>query len=135
MDEGELEPSTLARLAAAFNAEHERTYGHSSEAAPIQFVNLRLTALGLRDKGDEPGLGPNSAGWAYDHRDLGPLPPRPAYFGEAGLLETPVIRRADLRDSRRAGPLIVEEYDATTVVPPGCMAWLDQVGNILIEAG
>jgi N-methylhydantoinase A len=150
MDAGELGPSTLDRLTAAFNAEHERTYGHSSEAAPVQFVNLRLTALGLRDKGDENGLGPGTAGRADDHRDLGPLPPRRAYFGEAGLLETPVIRRADLpgmtmdggrspsrsvvrRPSPRPGPLIVEEYDATTVVPPGSVAWLDDAGNIVIE--
>jgi hypothetical protein len=31
--------------------------------------------------------------------------------------------------------LIVEEYDATTVVPPGCSAHLDRIGNIVIEIG
>ena len=35
--------------------------------------------------------------------------------------------------SRRAGPLIVEEYDATCVVPPGAHAELDAAGNIVIE--
>jgi len=33
----------------------------------------------------------------------------------------------------RAGPLIVEEYDATTLVPPGCVARLDEFGNIAIN--
>ena len=33
----------------------------------------------------------------------------------------------------RAGPLIVEEYDATCVVPPGARAELDAAGNIVID--
>jgi N-methylhydantoinase A len=32
-----------------------------------------------------------------------------------------------------AGPLIVEEYDATCVVPPGARASLDAASNIVIE--
>jgi len=36
---------------------------------------------------------------------------------------------------RMAGPLIVEEFDATCVVPPGASAELDAHGSIVIEAG
>jgi N-methylhydantoinase A len=43
-----------------------------------------------------------------------------------------VLQRADL-GAGRAGPLIVEEYDATCVVPPGARAALDAGGNIVIE--
>jgi N-methylhydantoinase A len=32
----------------------------------------------------------------------------------------------------RKGPLIVEEYDSTCVVPPGAHAELDSAGNIVI---
>ena len=61
---------------------------------------------------------------------------RDAYFGpEAGLLPTPVLARADLTAAPRPGPLIVEEYDATTVVPPGCAARRDEWDNIVIEVG
>jgi N-methylhydantoinase A len=42
-----------------------------------------------------------------------------------------VLRRADLARAK-AGPLIVEEYDATCVVPPGWTAELDSSGNIAI---
>ena len=46
----------------------------------------------------------------------------------------PVLSRAALLDAPpREGPLIVEEYDATCVVPPGCLATLDALGNIDIE--
>ena len=58
---------------------------------------------------------------------------REAYFGpKTGWLETPVIVRADLAETRQ-GPLIVEEYDATCIVPPGAAAALDDYGNIVIE--
>jgi N-methylhydantoinase A len=61
---------------------------------------------------------------------------RDAYFGpEAGLLPTPVFARADLIAAPRPGPLIVEEYDATTVVPPGCAARRDEWDNVVIEVG
>jgi N-methylhydantoinase A len=140
MDGGEPTPETLERLEAAFNAEHERTYGHRSDGVPVQFVNLRLTALGLREaRGPRAGWQPaggdagSPAGDARSPMAEEPPTARRAYFGEAGLLETPVLRRTALRDGPRDGPLIVEEYDATTVVPPGCRAWLDQLGNIVIE--
>ena len=61
-----------------------------------------------------------------------PGPPRRVYFGsEHGWIETPILRRSDLA-KRRAGPLIIEEYDATCVVPPGATAELDKAGSIVI---
>jgi len=42
-----------------------------------------------------------------------------------------VLSRADLA-SARTGPLIVEEYDTTCVVPPGARAERDGAGNIVI---
>jgi N-methylhydantoinase A len=60
-----------------------------------------------------------------------PLAPRQAYFGEHGWLDTPVLARSDLHGVR-AGPLIVEEYDSTCVVPPGARAEADAAGNIVI---
>ena len=43
---------------------------------------------------------------------------------EWGTLETPILRRSDLA-TPQSGPLIVEEYDATCVIPPGAKASLD----------
>jgi len=63
-----------------------------------------------------------------------PSSTRPAYFGpEHGLCETPVLRREHLPSEPVRGPMIVEEYDATVVVPPGCSAARDHLGNIIIE--
>ena len=65
-------------------------------------------------------------------RTSAPLPPRQVYFGlDAGWQETPILRRSDL-ETPRQGPCIVEEYDATVVIPPDSKAELDAYGNILI---
>ena len=58
---------------------------------------------------------------------------REAYFGrELGWIDTPVIARSDLLKSFE-GPGIVEEYDATCLIPPAAKAILDQFGNIVIS--
>jgi N-methylhydantoinase A len=58
---------------------------------------------------------------------------RRVYFGQRdGWIVTPVLVRSDLA-SPRLGPAIVEEYDATCVVPPGARAALDVSGNIVME--
>jgi N-methylhydantoinase A len=43
-----------------------------------------------------------------------------------------VLHRGDLATPRE-GPCIIEEYDATCVVPPKAKAMLDTYGNILID--
>jgi N-methylhydantoinase A len=60
---------------------------------------------------------------------------RPAYFGVThGLLDTPVLGRADVPVVPLAGPAIVEEYDATTVVPPGWTIRRGELDTLLLEA-
>ena len=66
---------------------------------------------------------------------------RRAYFGpQQGWLDVPLVDRETLGQQSeesggrgRAGPLIVEDYDATTLVPPGWRAALDGDGSILLE--
>src|SRR6185312_981013 len=102
-------------LAADFGREHARTYGHQAEGDPIQIVNLRLTARVLRPA-DRAAirLQEDRAGRGGDRR---------AYFGPAhGETATPVITRAPLGATPRPAPLLLAEYDATTLVPPGCAA-------------
>ncbi|HEX6078387.1 MAG TPA: hydantoinase/oxoprolinase family protein [Methylomirabilota bacterium] len=115
-------------LAADFGREHERTYGHQAEGDPIQIVNLRLTARVLRPA-DRAAirLQEDRAARGGDRR---------AYFGPAhGTIATPVITRAALDATARPGPLLLDEYDATTLVPPGCAARLDAHGNVVITTG
>ena len=119
---------SLRGLAHAFDREHERTYGHKAEGDPIQIVNLRLTARVRRPAPRSPiRLRPAGRGAGGE---------RPAYFGAThGVIHTPVIGRDDLDARPRPGPLLVDEYDATTLVPPGCAASLDAHRNIVITTG
>jgi N-methylhydantoinase A len=44
----------------------------------------------------------------------------------------PVVGRSDVREGVR-GPLLIEEFDTTTVVPPGWTATLDEQHTTVLE--
>jgi N-methylhydantoinase A len=114
-------------LGAAFHAEHARTYGHASESDTIELVNLRVIGRVLSQ--DERVYHPSTA----QHATSQPATERRVWFGpEHGSLIVPVIGRGNLADGPIVGPLIVEEYDATCVVPPGWGAGLDVAGNMVL---
>ena len=118
----------LEEITAAFEAEHKRSYGHLLDGKAIQAVNLRV--LGA--------IAPaHVATMALEARNPpAPGTTRPAYFGKAhGRIDTPVIRRHDLTETPVPGPLIVEEYEGTTVVPPDATAFRDRFDNIVIDLG
>ena len=124
---GPLDATLGARLEEAFGQEHERTYGHRASAdEPVELVSIHVVGRGLRENAGVPErVHPSRVGPA---RGV----PRPAWFGPGiGWAETPVLRRSDL-EGGRAGPLIVEEYDSTCLVPPGARAEVDAGGNIVI---
>ena len=128
---GAVDRAWLERLAEAYGEEHERTYGHrAGPEEPVELVNMVLVAEGLPDAPVVPeslhlDRAEDGAGAAGGSRN--------AYFGPGtGWMETPVIRRSDLAGGA-AGPLIVEEYDATCLVPPGARASLDDYGSIVLD--
>ena len=120
----------IAGVRERFEREYRRTYGHELEGHRIDFVALRVSAT-------VPPRGP--AGISRMRRALHRAPTAPyraAYFGaEYGLMDTPVIERSDLTGTPRMGPLIVEEYEGTTVVPPQATASRDPFDNIVITFG
>jgi len=128
MPDGPIDQAMVAHLEESFGREHEKTYGHrAGPEEPVELVAMQVVGLGLRDGGGVPERVRSS------RAEPTPPPPRKAYFGaETGWLDTPVLRRSDLAGGK-TGPLIVEEYDATCVVPPGATASLDSAGNIVIE--
>ena len=128
---GPLTVAEISNAVEAFEQEHFRTYGHRAIDEPVDVVNVRVS-----------GLVPTASLAEYApfavQNSSDPARPfcRDAYFGpEHGILSTPVLTRPDLQGAKRAGPLIVEEYDATCVVPPDAEASLDPFGNIVIDVG
>jgi N-methylhydantoinase A len=115
--------SAIAAIDSRFAAEHERTYGHRAQDDPVEVVHIRV-------QGRVPGHPvPRQATLIQGLESR-----RRAYFGARhGLLDTPVVQRGNVEQAPRAGPLIVEEYDATTLVPPGWSVRRDGSDNLLIE--
>jgi len=124
-------PVTDAGMAQAredFGRAHLAGYGYRSDAEPVQVVSLKVVGCGIPLASRVPER------VARDREGLRAAGTRRAYFGPAlGWHETPVIARSALGTTPRAGPLIVEEYDATTVVRPGWSARLDGWNDIVIE--
>jgi N-methylhydantoinase A len=127
--DGEIDAAAVATLEESFGQEHERTYGHrAGPEEPVELVNIMLVGQGISDR---PRVPDRLLGEDVESTDV--LPSRQAYFGpDAGWIETSVLRREGLA-SAKSGPCIVEEYDATCLVPPGATASLDSFGNIVID--
>jgi N-methylhydantoinase A len=121
----------VSAIAEAFAREHQRTYGHRADADPVQIVNVRIIARIPRDRFFPSAMPSNNS--SMSGRVSGGV--RNAYFGQQhGVRATPVLSRFELdRDEPRRGPLLIDEYDATTLAPPGCSACLDHLNNILIR--
>jgi N-methylhydantoinase A len=59
---------------------------------------------------------------------------RVAHFGrDRGALATRVLGRAAIGEQPVPGPLVIEEYDSTTVVPPGWTALRGVHGFVYLE--
>jgi 5-oxoprolinase (ATP-hydrolysing)/N-methylhydantoinase A len=106
------DPEAVAALVAGFEREHERLYGvRDEEGSPVEIRALRLAVLGpVREdthivvRSEPSGSSPEA---------------RLADFGD-GPVETRVLSRRDVPSGEElAGPLLVDEYDTTVVVPPG----------------
>jgi N-methylhydantoinase A len=111
----------------AFGTAHERTYGHRATAEPVELVNIRLVACGI---GQTPRALP-AAPEETASRTAGRATRRVYFAGR--WCETPVLGRGDLAAKPLDGPLVVEEYDATTLVPPGWSARLGVASAIVLE--
>jgi N-methylhydantoinase A len=127
--DGTLPAGGLEELRATFHAEHRRLYAYDLPGAPIELVNLRVTAIGLLPRRASP-----------KGRANGPDPrrarvgSRPVHFRGLGFTDTPCYARDRLAPGMTfAGPAIVDQGDATTLVAPGVRARVDLAHNILLE--
>jgi N-methylhydantoinase A len=131
----EMEPgATIDSLGYLFHAAHERTYGYRSEEEIVEIVNVRVVATGLSDTPRVPESLTVSDPSTSGAEALGRETNREVYFGpDQGWHPTRVISRAEVSGVGIAGPLIVEDYDATTVVPPGAVIKREQWDVLSIQ--
>jgi N-methylhydantoinase A len=125
-------PSDRAAIDAIverYGAAYENEFGYrlGEDVATVEFVNARVTAIG---RTADTELERASTTGAAEPRES-----RPVYFDEFGdFIDTPIYDRSAIgTDSRIAGPAIIEQTDATVLVPPGAALAVDDYLNILIE--
>ena len=113
----------------AFEALHERQYGHRNPGKPVELVNLRLRSRGRQDKPHFPAPPPGSA----EMEPEALLASRTATFnGKAHPAR--IIDRARLRPGNVfTGPAIVTEYSSTIAVPPGTTATVLPCQGLLLK--
>jgi N-methylhydantoinase A len=116
--------------AERFHALHERRYGYRDSTRVVEPVTLRVAAIG-------PVSAPPPPTYPEGPADADPARIGRRHVGfDEGDLETLVYDRDALRPGMAApGPAIVEEYSATTLVPPGHRFRVDALGNLRIEWG
>ena len=96
-----------------FLDEHRRLYGYAPAGKPVELVAVRMEALGptpLASPGD-----------------------RAPTDGQGGLPEGHVWRQALGDGDHLVGPVVIEEYAATTVVPVGWSVSVLDDGQVLLE--
>lgn len=129
LGDGKVEDA-LERMLQHFHEEHERAYGFAAPGEPVEFVTLRLTAVGSIAKPKLHELPERSGDVNAARRAV-----RQVYFAEAGgFVDCPSYDRYQLAAGGVIeGPAIVEEMDSTTVIHPGFRAEVDRYGNLLIR--
>ena len=120
--------ATVEELEAAFHDTHERRFGHRNDGE-TEVVSFRLTGIGRVSK---PAFG----AWRVSGDVAGArVETRTVFFG-GRFFDTPVLTRSRLpAGPSHAGPAIVEEAGATTVVPPQWRFRVLDSGDLLMERG
>jgi N-methylhydantoinase A len=127
-----LPADSAGSLAQRFAALHQERHGHGIPEH-MEVVACRVRGVAAIAK---PGLPPAAAPDGPGSAQAGPAPAsvRPAYdFASGAVVPTPVYRRGDLvPGTALAGPVIVTEGTATTVVPGDQQLELDSRGLLRI---
>jgi N-methylhydantoinase A len=123
----ELEIALTPRFVADFHSTHRRTFGHSSAAAAVEVVNIRIRAVA-----GKPVAGPKRIA-----RQIGK--PTPVSSGRVlvGGREraVPIYDRGSFGAGARVrGPIVVVELSSTAYVAPEFILRVDDFGNLQLEA-
>jgi N-methylhydantoinase A len=118
-----------------FTELHERQYGHTMDD-PIEITTLRLRATGQIDKPGLPRLTPRGEGAAQDQTPV-PDGTRPVYEpGQpGGAAYARYARESLLAGDEIAGPAVISEHTATTVIHAGDRLRVGGHGELVITVG
>ena len=114
LPDSRLTAADVAAIRGRFDALHEATYGYAEPREPCEMVALRVAAIG------EIGKPPLEKAREDGSVAAATKASRRVWFAPLGFVACAVYERGRLPAGARIdGPAIIEERDATTVVPPG----------------
>ena len=117
-----------AEALAQFHGMHRQEYGHAFPD-PIEVVNLRVTATGVRPKVERLSVGEGDIDGAL----IGEGETVFRVDGALTTLRTRHFDRASLPvDEELAGPAIVFQRDTTVLVPPEWRCCAQRSGNLIL---
>lgn len=121
-------PAAADAIRRGFDAAHKRMYGYDQPEKEIELVTFRVrAALPAR----VPDLRPSVTGRSGA---LAPMALRRTFFEPAGFVDCPVYGRdALVAGDRIEGPVILEQMDTTTVVPPDFCCEVDDALNLRLK--
>ena len=117
---------TEAAVQAAFEDQHRQRFGFVSETKGLVIEAAALELVGRTERAGEPAIAGNGGD---------PVPAAETeLFADGRLQKAAVHVRAALSpENRVAGPAVLVEDTATTVVEPGWEARLTESGNLVLE--
>jgi N-methylhydantoinase A len=127
MDGAQLKLPGSEVLKKLFFEAHDKAYGFHNADAPIEIVNVRLTA--------GSALSPIEIRHAGNgHAAVEPIGRQRVHFTETDCRDTPVYDRATFRPGQTLeGPAIISQFDSTTVVFPDDRVTVDDSLSLIIE--
>ncbi len=132
--DGVADAELCAWLDRAFHPEHQRNFGYRRDGDPVLAVSVRVRAIAPARSVAVRDLAASFEGAAKSTPGA-PAQLRQAYFGpQMGELAARVVTRQSLLDGVLTGPVIIEEFDTTIVIPPGWRAELDRFANVVLSA-
>ncbi|MBS3968795.1 MAG: hydantoinase/oxoprolinase family protein [Clostridia bacterium] len=121
----------MAKAKESFHNNHEKQFTFKLEDAPIEIVNLHLTAFGTVTKPRMYSIERDPASAEAALKEV-----RPVLYEGHGWIETDVYDRDKLKGGAQIkGPAIVEEVSVSTIMYPGQNLTVDQFGNLIINTG
>lgn len=118
----------LAAIGDAFHQRHDTLFGYSMPGAPLEFMNLRLTAIGVTDK-------PSFSKYPFVGEDASPARKgsRGVYFnGE--FVDTPIYDGLKMGNGNFVpGPAIIEQPTTTIIVTPEFDLTCDEFNNYVMH--
>ena len=125
----EIAAGDIETIRKRFDAIHDRSFGHAAPDEPLEMVNVRLSARGIRQKLQMPAVSACARAASQTTRKV-------CLESAERFEDCPVYARETLaRSAEINGPALIEEYGSTTVLFAGDRATVSETGEIIVQVG